>query len=45
MVIRMEIRGSRFPGVITSSISFWDNMGLMMSIPEVTAERNIAATT
>jgi hypothetical protein len=44
MVIRRGISGPAFPGVITSSISLWDNMGLMMSIPEVAAERNIAAT-
>jgi hypothetical protein len=43
MVIKRGIRGAVFPGVITSSISFWDNMGLMIIIADVTAERSTPA--
>jgi hypothetical protein len=43
MAMRMGIRGSAFLGVITSSMSRWDSIGLMIIIPDVTAERAIAA--
>jgi hypothetical protein len=43
MIHRRGIRGPVFPGVITSSISFWDNMGLMIVTADVTAERSTPA--
>jgi len=38
------MRGWVFLGVITSSISRWESMGLIMTIADVTADRNIPAT-
>jgi hypothetical protein len=39
MVTRRGIRGSVFLGIITSSMSRCESMGLRIIIPEVTAER------
>jgi hypothetical protein len=43
MVTSRGIRGLGFPGVITSSISFWESMGLMINIADVRPEKRIPA--
>jgi hypothetical protein len=43
MATSRGIRGAGFPGVITSSISFCDSMGLIIIKAELTAEKAIPA--
>jgi hypothetical protein len=43
MVVNRGIRGPGFPGVITSSISFWESMGLMINVADVRPEKRIPA--